>query len=108
MVMMCVCHQNALDRKTEELTPLGYHLARMPVDPHVGKVLLFGAIFSCIDPIATIAASLGFKDAFYMPLVSLINAAYFHFDANCIGGQASYQTFVVGQSYHLRQCSSSE
>jgi len=46
----------------------------MPVDPHVGKMLLFAAIFSCIDPIATIAASLGFRDAFYMPLVSLVVA----------------------------------
>jgi len=64
-----------LDRRTEELTPLGYHLARMPVDPHVGKMLLFAAIFSCIDPVATIAASLGFRDAFHVPLVSLITAA---------------------------------
>ena len=46
----------------------------MPVDPHVGKMLLFSAIFSCVDPIATIAASLGFRDAFYMPLVSIIIA----------------------------------
>jgi len=44
----------------------------MPVDPHVGKMLLFSAIFSCVDPIATIAASLGFRDAFYVPLVSLL------------------------------------
>ena len=64
-----------MDRRTEELTPLGYHLARMPVDPHVGKMLLFAAIFSCIDPVATIAASLGFRDAFHVPLVSLITAA---------------------------------
>jgi ATP-dependent RNA helicase DHX36 len=62
--------QNALCSETEELTALGYHLARMPVDPHIGKMLLFGAIFSCIDPITTIAASLGFKDAFYIPMVS--------------------------------------
>jgi len=48
----------------------------MPVDPHVGKMLLFGAIFSCIDPIATIAASLGFRDAFHVPLVSLIVATH--------------------------------
>ena len=72
-------YQNALDRNTEDLTPLGYHLARMPVDPHVGKMLLFGAIFSCIDPIATIAASLGFRDAFYIPLVRLVIAANVNF-----------------------------
>jgi len=47
----------------------------MPVDPHVGKMLLFAAIFSCIDPIATIAASLGFRDAFHVPLVGLFIAS---------------------------------
>ena len=63
--------QNALD-ENEDLTPLGYHLAKMPVDPHTGKMLLFAAMFSCLDPILTIAASLSFKDAFYIPLVNNI------------------------------------
>jgi len=76
---MLAMWQNALDRRTENLTPLGYHLAQMPVDPHVGKMLLMGAMFSCIDPIATIAASLGFRDAFYTPLVSHFLAADVHF-----------------------------
>lgn len=101
-----MCHQNALDRKTEELTPLGYHLARMPVDPHVGKMLLFGAIFSCIDPIATIAASLGFKDAFFIPLVSLL--LMFTLMLIVFGEGAPCQTFVVCQSYHPQQCSANE
>ena len=52
----------------ENLTPLGYHLAQLPVEPQIGKMLLFGAIFSCIDPILTIAASLSFKDPFVVPL----------------------------------------
>ena len=42
----------------------------MPVDPHTGKMILFGAMFSCLDPILTVAASLSFKDAFVIPLVS--------------------------------------
>ena len=61
--------QNALDHN-EDLTPLGYHLAKMPVDPQIGKMLLFAAMFGCVDPVFTIAASLSFKDAFYIPLVS--------------------------------------
>ena len=44
----------------------------MPVDPHTGKMLLFAAMFSCLDPILTVAASLSFKDAFYVPLVLLV------------------------------------
>jgi ATP-dependent RNA helicase DHX36 len=53
---------------SEELTPLGQHLARLPLDPQTGKMLLLGALFSCLDPITTIAASLDFKDAFTVPL----------------------------------------
>lgn len=60
--------QNALDRQ-EELTPLGVHLARLPVEPHIGKMILFGALFCCLDPVLTIAASLSFKDPFVIPLV---------------------------------------
>lgn len=62
--------QNALD-DNEDLTPLGYHLATMPLEPQTGKMLLFGAMFSCLNPILTIAASLSFKDAFYKPMVQL-------------------------------------
>ncbi|XP_075426623.1 ATP-dependent DNA/RNA helicase DHX36 [Ascaphus truei] len=58
---------NALDRR-EELTPLGFHLARLPVEPHIGKMILFGALFCCLDPVLTIAASLSFKDPFVIPL----------------------------------------
>ncbi|NXE95347.1 DHX36 helicase, partial [Menura novaehollandiae] len=69
-VMLAINHLmelNALDRQ-EELTPLGVHLARLPVEPHIGKMILFGALFCCLDPMLTIAASLGFKDPFVIPL----------------------------------------
>ncbi|XP_014222237.1 ATP-dependent RNA helicase DHX36 [Trichogramma pretiosum] len=58
---------NALDEK-ENLTPLGYHLARLPLDPRTGKMIIWAAMFSCIDPVFSIAASLSFKDAFYCPM----------------------------------------
>ncbi|XP_072551465.1 ATP-dependent DNA/RNA helicase DHX36 [Salminus brasiliensis] len=58
---------NALDHN-EELTPLGFHLARLPVEPHIGKMILFGALLACLDPVLTIAASLSFKDPFFIPL----------------------------------------
>lgn len=58
---------NALDHN-EELTPLGYHLARVPVEPHIGKMIIFGALLSCLDPVLTIATSLSFKDPFIIPL----------------------------------------
>jgi HrpA-like helicases len=61
---------NAVDAD-ENLTPLGFHLARLPLDPQTGKMILMGALFSCVDPIFSVAASLSFKDAFLVPLVSL-------------------------------------
>uniref|UniRef100_A0A8C5BZN0 RNA helicase n=1 Tax=Gadus morhua TaxID=8049 RepID=A0A8C5BZN0_GADMO len=52
---------------SEMLTPLGYHLACLPVDVRIGKLMLFGAIFRCLDPALTIAASLAFKSPFVSP-----------------------------------------
>ncbi|XP_062912424.1 putative ATP-dependent RNA helicase DHX57 isoform X1 [Mobula hypostoma] len=51
----------------DTLTPLGYHLAFLPVDVRIGKLMLFGAIFRCLDPALTIAASLAFKSPFVAP-----------------------------------------
>lgn len=67
-VCVCVVPQNALDH-AENLTPLGFHLARLPVEPHIGKLILFGALLGCLDPVLTIAAALSFKDPFFIPLV---------------------------------------
>ena len=53
----------ALD-DAEELTALGHHLAALPVDVRVGKLLLLGASFGCLDPILTIAAALSYKSPF--------------------------------------------
>ncbi|ELR25721.1 helicase conserved Cterminal domain containing protein [Acanthamoeba castellanii str. Neff] len=62
-------HQvNALEKEEEKLTPLGYHLAQLPVDVHIGKMMLFGAILCCLDPVLTIAAAMSAgKSAFYSP-----------------------------------------
>lgn len=56
----------ALDSENE-LTALGRHLAALPVDVKIGKLILFGAIFCCLDPVLTIAASLSNKSPFVSP-----------------------------------------
>jgi len=56
-----------LKNETEELTPLGFHLAKLPLDPQTGKMIVMAAMFSCIDPVLSVAASLSFKDAFVVP-----------------------------------------
>lgn len=45
-----------------------YHLAQLPVNPRVGRMMLFGAMFQCMTPVLIIAASLSFKDPFVIPL----------------------------------------
>ncbi|KAM8952308.1 putative ATP-dependent RNA helicase DHX34 [Pelodytes ibericus] len=49
--------QGALDR-SEELTPIGKLLARLPVDVVIGKMLILGSLFSLLEPVLTIAAAL--------------------------------------------------
>ncbi|KAM4042079.1 putative ATP-dependent RNA helicase DHX57 isoform 2-T2 [Anomaloglossus baeobatrachus] len=73
----------------EKLTPLGYHLASLPVDVRIGKLMLFGAIFRCLDPVLTIAASLASKSPFVCPWDKKE-------DAN-----KKKQEFAVGSSDHL-------
>lgn len=52
----------------EILTPLGKNLANLPMDPHCGKMLLYGSLFGCLNEISTIASNLDFKSAFVTPL----------------------------------------
>lgn len=38
------------------ITPLGRILAHLPIHPQLGRMLLLGVLFRCIDPILTVAA----------------------------------------------------
>ena len=51
----------------DSLTPLGYHLAQLPVDVRIGKLMLYGCMFRCLDAALTIAACLSFKSPFVSP-----------------------------------------
>ncbi|KAG7394293.1 hypothetical protein PHYBOEH_005405 [Phytophthora boehmeriae] len=57
----------ALNRGDEALTQLGAHLARLPVDVKVGKLLLLGALFGVFDAASTCAAVLETKSPFVAP-----------------------------------------
>lgn len=54
----------------------GRNLSMLPVEPKLGKMLILGAIFNCLDPIMTVVAGLSLRDPFLMPFdkkdVSLI------------------------------------
>ncbi|CAH3166121.1 unnamed protein product [Porites evermanni] len=56
----------ALD-KNMNLTPLGYLLAKLPIEPRLGKMIILGCIFHCGDAMCTIAASTSFPEPFETP-----------------------------------------
>lgn len=51
----------------EELTPLGHQLARLPLDVFLGKLILLGTVFKCLDMAITVAAILSSKSPFSAP-----------------------------------------
>ena len=58
----------ALREDNEQLTPLGGHLAMLPLEPAIGKALVYAALFDCLEPVLTITAILSHRNPFLMPL----------------------------------------
>ncbi|RPB17409.1 P-loop containing nucleoside triphosphate hydrolase protein [Morchella conica CCBAS932] len=52
----------------EELTPLGCQLAKLPLDVYLGKMVLLGSVYGCLDAVTTIAAILSSKSPFVTPM----------------------------------------
>ena len=75
----------AMDDK-QEITPLGFHLANLPVGAKLGKLLIFGCVFRCVEPMLTIAAAMSCRGPFVAPLNQRAQA------------QAAKMRFAQGQS----------
>lgn len=54
----------------EDLTPLGRQLARLPLDVFLGKLLVLGTFYQCVDAVLSIAAILSSKSPFSAPVGS--------------------------------------
>jgi len=52
---------------SEEITPMGRLLSKLPTDVHLGKFLLNAVVLQCLDPALTIAATLNAKSPFITP-----------------------------------------
>ena len=52
----------------EDLTALGRQLAKLPLDVFLGKLVLLGSLFKCLDACVTIAAILSSKSPFSAPM----------------------------------------
>lgn len=52
----------------------GRHLAQLPVDARVGKLLLLGASLGCLAPVLTVAACLSYKSPFSSSYAQQVSA----------------------------------
>ncbi|CAM8929728.1 unnamed protein product [Rhodiola kirilowii] len=66
------------------------HLSMLPVEPKLGKMLILGAIFNCLDPVLTVVAGLSSRDPFLMP-----------YDRRDLAERAKSQFVARGYSDHL-------
>ncbi|KAJ3393483.1 hypothetical protein HDU92_007679 [Lobulomyces angularis] len=59
----------AIEKNSFELTSLGKLLVEFPCDPWIGKLLIHGVMFKCLDPMLTIVAALsnGGRGLFAIP-----------------------------------------
>lgn len=53
---------------SEELTPLGLQLGKLPLDAQLGKLILLGSMMGCLDYALTAAATLSSKSPFLNPM----------------------------------------
>eukprot|EP00051_Salpingoeca_urceolata_P013946 m.176717 g.176717 ORF g.176717 m.176717 type:complete len:1482 (-) comp17950_c0_seq3:91-4536(-) len=58
---------SALD-KQGNITALGRHLAAIPCDVRIAKLLIFGAMLQCLDPVLSMACCLSYKSPFVSPM----------------------------------------
>ncbi|CAM9250154.1 unnamed protein product, partial [Laminaria digitata] len=87
---LCELQATQLDEEEKPvLTALGFHLATLPVEPRVGKMMLYGAIFGCVEAAVTIAAAMSCRNPFVAP-----------FDKRDIADEAR-RTFALALSDHL-------
>lgn len=65
-----IVNLQALDALTDDeaLTPLGRLLASLPVHPGLGKMIVLGIIFRCLDPMIILGAASAERSLFLNPL----------------------------------------
>jgi ATP-dependent helicase HrpA len=91
--------EDADESGRRRLTPIGRRLARLPVDPRLGRMILESAHNGCVREVLVIAAALSIRDPRERPVEQLdeANAAHKRFD---IGG--SDLLSIVALWDHLR------
>jgi len=95
---------NALDEQ-RRMTPLGLQLARLPVDPRLGRMLLAGAQEHCLNEVAIIVSALSIPDPRERPaektgLADQKHARFKHEQSDFLGFLALWNEFET-QKKHL-------
>mmetsp|Transcript_39452 Transcript_39452/g.63966 ORF Transcript_39452/g.63966 Transcript_39452/m.63966 type:complete len:491 (-) Transcript_39452:183-1655(-) len=80
---------SAISREGGDVTALGRHLATLPVDVRIGKMVIFGSVLGCADATLTIAATLSTRSPFVSPMDKREEA------------NRARQSFAIGKSDHL-------
>lgn len=81
---------------SEQLTPLGLQLSKLPLDPYLGKLVLFGSVFGCLDLALTTAAILTSKSPFVSSVggtrkqADLARLSFRHGDSDLLTDFAAY------------------
>ena len=87
--------------KEGELTPLGQILARLPVHPTFGKMIVLGIIFKCFDPMLVMGAAQDQRPLFYRP--AEVRQDAIKAQADYYEGTSSDQVALVNAYRELRQ-----
>ena len=92
----------ALDALTdeEEITPLGRLLASLPVHPSLGKMIVLGIIFRCLDPMLILGAASAERSLFLNPLGARAEAQ--EAKLSFVEGSASDQIALLNAIRELR------
>ena len=85
----------ALDALTEDekLTPLGRVLASLPVHPTLGKMIVLGVIFRCLDPMLLLGAASQERSVFMSPVQQRREADKAH-EAFVQGSKSDHMAFL--------------
>lgn len=97
-----IINLQALDALTDDeaLTPLGRLLSSLPVHPSLGKMIVLGIIFRCLDPMIILGAASAERSLFTNPLENRHGAA--HAKLTFAEGSGSDQIALLNAIRELR------
>ncbi|KAL8784875.1 MAG: hypothetical protein Q9213_003688 [Squamulea squamosa] len=85
----------------EQITPLGRLLASLPVHPSLGKMIILGIIFRCLDPMLILGAAAAERNIFLNPLEA--RRAAYDAKTSFVQGSGSDHIALLNAVRELRQ-----